>query len=262
MAKRGSHRKHRLGSSAGSRQAQGAARSTPRKREPNVLDDVRHALSRHPLELLEYASSILVCDPRRQLVPLPADLARRASALHEAAEILLRHDCAESSSLLAVFARMSDDMALREFIEPELSRRMSTVPEWIVRLDEVVVRSTIEVTHACLDVTRVIVGLRLATGEDLSVVVSIDPDSGGWAANAFAVPVSLDTLLAKVRELTGAERECRATEIGPADARARITAAIAATDALAPRLETETWPDCRPLVEWVTRMLPAVAVIS
>jgi hypothetical protein len=103
----------------------------------------------------------------------------------------------------------------------------------------------------------VIAGLRLATGEDLSVVVTIDSDSDGWAMNAFAVPVSLDTLLAKVRELTGADRDCLATEIAAADARTRITAAIAATDALAPRLETETWPDCRPLVEWVTRMLPA-----
>jgi hypothetical protein len=211
----------------------------------------------HPLDLLEYASSILVCDPRRQLVPLPADLARRTTALGEVADVLVQYDCTETWAFLAVFATMSDDTALRRRVEPELTRRMATLPEWVARLDGIEVRSTIEVTHACLDVMRVIVELRLATGEDLSVVVSIDPDSGGWAMNAFAVPVSLDTLLAKMREVTGADGECRASEIPAADARARITAAIAATDALAPRLETETWPDCRPLVEWVTRILPA-----
>jgi hypothetical protein len=46
------------------------------------------------------------------------------------------------------------------------------------------------------------------------------------------------------------------TELDLADARARVTEAIERAAITYPPLVTETWPACRPLVEWVVRHLP------
>ena len=46
------------------------------------------------------------------------------------------------------------------------------------------------------------------------------------------------------------------TDLDPADARARITEAIELGAITVPPLETDTWPACRPLVEWMVGLLP------
>jgi Domain of unknown function (DUF6398) len=47
------------------------------------------------------------------------------------------------------------------------------------------------------------------------------------------------------------------TEFDPADARARMTEAVEHGALVFPPLESETWPACRPLVEWAVGLLPA-----
>lgn len=47
---------------------------------------------------------------------------------------------------------------------------------------------------------------------------------------------------------------CRDLDL--ADARVRITDAIERAAMTIPAFETDTWPVCRPIVEWVTRQLP------
>src|SRR3954451_9560177 len=46
------------------------------------------------------------------------------------------------------------------------------------------------------------------------------------------------------------------TALQPADARARITGAVELAAITFPPLETDTWPACRPLVEWAVGLLP------
>src|SRR5262249_8946205 len=50
--------------------------------------------------------------------------------------------------------------------------------------------------------------------------------------------------------------DTEARDIDPADARARISAAIETGAMTFPPFETDTWPACRPLVEWAAAMLP------
>src|SRR5439155_17229563 len=70
-------------------------------------------------------------------------------------------------------------------------------------------------------------------------------------------PESLAELVDFMREKLGDDPDTVWNGIDTADARARITDAIEAGAMTVPRFETETWPACRPMVEWLTRLLPS-----
>jgi hypothetical protein len=218
--------------------------------------DVRDALRDHPLALLEFVSLVLAMNPQRELVPAPAGITLQSRSLDDLVGSLLDHGSTESSALLAVIAQMGDDGDVRAHIGRELALGMPTLPEWISRLDEIEVHRTTEQSRSPGEGTAVIVETRLVTGEALSITVTIDLDAEACLCDAFAVPVSVDQLIANVRMVTDDDPEFRWNDIPGADARARIEHAIAAADATHLHLVTETWPSCRPLVEWVTRMLP------
>jgi hypothetical protein len=90
----------------------------------------------------------------------------------------------------------------------------------------------------------------------LTVVVYIDHNLGTVVKDAFVVPEPIEDLAEFMRAKAG-DPDTQFNDIDRADARARITDAIATGAMTFPPFETDTWPVCRPLVEWITRMLPA-----
>jgi hypothetical protein len=73
--------------------------------------------------------------------------------------------------------------------------------------------------------------------------------------DAFVLGAPIDEVMVSwnaVDPLSGAETN----ELPLADARARITQSIASGAMTFPPYETDSWPACRPLVEWILSMLP------
>ena len=227
--------------------------------EPPLLATIRAALdSDEPLDLLSLGSSLVAAlDPARDdpFGSVPA-MPRAPLTLDAFMDTFIGTDRIETSAMLAVFAELSGDELLRARARRELARRRHPLPAWLAQLGGVTVETTRQMSHVLGDGDNVMVGVSLPTGYELSVVVYIDHNLGTVVKDAFVVPGSVDEL---VTLMTPAIRDDGLTvePIDGADARERITAAIAAGAVAFPPFETDSWPACRPLVEWVTRLLPA-----
>ncbi len=225
--------------------------------EPPLLATIRESLaSDEPLELLSLASSLLAAlDARRDDPTLEYDQSKPRVSLAAFIDSFIHTDRVETSAMLAAFAQLADDELLRARARREVVRRAHPLPAWLAQLGGVTVEATVQMSHVLGDGDNVMVGVSLPTGDELSVVVYIDHNLGTVVKDAFVVPGSVEEL---VSLMTSAIEDADLTveEIAAADARERITEAIAAgaMTYLAP--ETDSWPACRPLVEWVTSLLP------
>ena len=235
-----------------------ADRYEPRD-EPPLLAAIRAALdSDEPLDLLSLGSSLVAAlEPVRDDPFGSAPATPKGSLiLDEFMDTFIHTDRIETSAMLAVFAELSGDELLRARARRELARRRHPLPVWLAQLGGVTVETTRQMSHVLGDGDNVMVGVSLPTGDELSVVVYIDHNLGTVVKDAFVVPGSVDELITL---MTPAIRDdgLSVETIGEADARERITAAIAAGAVAYPPFETDSWPACRPLVEWATRLLPA-----
>jgi hypothetical protein len=106
------------------------------------------------------------------------------------------------------------------------------------------------------DGENIVLGVRLAGGYELCTAVYVDHNLGTLVADAYVVPGRLPELLDLMRGSTD-DPDTTLTDLDPADARARITEALELSDMTVPPIETDTWPACRPLVEWAVGLLPA-----
>lgn len=70
------------------------------------------------------------------------------------------------------------------------------------------------------------------------------------------VDAPVDEVTAQLREATDHDPDTTFADLALADARARVEDAIDVGAVTYPPLESETWPVCRPLVEWVLRAMP------
>jgi hypothetical protein len=200
---------------------------------------------------------LTVVDPRRVS---PIDRSRSDAddrvSRDELVRSFLEIDRPETSVLLAVIATMSADELERARIWRELETRRDELPGWVVGLGLTAAHRAVEMVHVFGDGDNVIVGARLPTGEELSTVVYIDHNMGTLVKDAFVVAEPLDDLVALMRSKTD-DPDTAWNDIAPADARVRVDEAIELGAMTFPPFETETWPVCRPIVEWINGLLPA-----
>ncbi len=164
-------------------------------------------------------------------------------------------DRRETSALLAVLGEMIGDELVSARIRRELARRSHSLPSWLNQLDEVTVYRAVEMVHVLRDGDNVVIGARLPTGHELSVVVYIDHNLGTVAKDAYIVEQPIAELLAFMHARTD-DPDTSWNDFDLADARARINDAIETGAITFPPFESDTWPACRPLVEWIARRLP------
>ncbi len=219
------------------------------------MHDVRRALADpHPLGLLALASSLLAAVDPRERNPF-ARRDEEVLSLDELVASLVSVERRETSALLAALAEMVPDDILRAGLRRRLAERRDRRPPWLDQLGRMVPYRMIEMVHVLRDGDNVMIGVRLPEGHQLSVVVYIDHNLGTVVKDAFVVPGPLTELV----DLMRAEADDPDTswaDLDPAEARARITDAIATGAMTYPPFETDSWPMCRPLVEWVVRRLP------
>jgi hypothetical protein len=224
-----------------------------------VLADVRRAIADpNPLSLLNYVSTLLcVTDTRRNhpfAQPDTPDLA--ALTREELVRTFLDVPAPETSALLAVIAEMAgDDDVLRARIRRELAARPKLGPAWLAQLSETSNYRAVRMSHVLGDGDNIMLGARLPGGHDLTCLVYIDHNLGTLVKDAFVVPTSIANMVAKFRRVSE-DPDTRWDDVSLADARAWVEAAIELAAITFPPLETETWPACRALVEWITRGLP------
>jgi hypothetical protein len=257
--KRGQHA-GRGGATKARRARQGGRSGEARPRRtaaPDLLTDVRRALSdEHPFGLLALVSALLaVVDPRRHS---PFDRVQRHDQPQLSREELVRSflgmPCPETSALLAVIAELAGDDLLRARIRRELTSWPYPLPTWVADLPDAVVYRTVEMVHVLRDGDNVMLGARMG-GHELTCAVYIDHNLGTLVKDAFVVPESIAELVAHMRSSTD-DPDTSWDELNPADARVRVSEAIYLGAMTVPLAETDTWPACRPLVEWLIGLLP------
>src|SRR6185312_894267 len=127
---------------------------------------------------------------------------------------------------------------------------------WVSGLDQCrVERDVWFMTHVLGDGDDYLIGVTLPSGHALSALVYVDHNLGTAVKDAFVVPESLEDLAIKMGTLIE-HPDQSLTRTDPAAARAEIERAIDFGSRLYPPLTSDSWPMCRPLIEWMLRMLP------
>lgn len=223
--------------------------------EQALIQSLRAALrSGEPQDLLAIVSGLLeVTDPRSR-DPFAPDEQR--TSLAELVESFVATPYAETTAALTALRALVTDEVLAARIGRELERRRHPMPEWLTVLERAQLEPDVWfMTHVLGDGDDYLLGVTLPSGESLSALVYVDHNLGTVVKDAFVVPEPLEDLAIKMGTMID-DADQSLTRTDPATARAVIESAIDTGAHLYPPLTSDSWPMCRPLVEWMLRMLP------
>ncbi len=160
-----------------------------------------------------------------------------------------RPEC--SAGALAI-ATLVGDVGLRREVRRDAADRGHRLPRWLVELQraEPVARA-VELSTVFRAVDDLVVGVVVPGGHCLTAVVHVDNELGFRAINGSVFDQPVDTVVARV-----VDPDVRARDIGPADARARLANALRDPDLDVLSGRSTPWRQVRPLVCWLTSVLP------
>lgn len=239
-------------------------RSVPTSSEPThhdraedqaLFQGLRGALrSDHPTDLLETVSGLLtVTDPRTRH-PFSGSQESGLS-LDVLVDSFAGTDHAETTAALTVIRSLVADDLLKARLAPVLALRRQPLPSWLTGLQEATVTRTTELTHVLGDGDDYLLEVRLPDGHVFTTVVYVDHNLGTVVKDAFVVPAALESVLDHI-ETVETDPDQTYDDVDAATTRAILDRAIEAGARLYPPSESDSWPLCRPLVEWVVRLLP------
>jgi len=207
------------------------------------------------LDFLAMVSGFLeVTDPRNRDPFAPSE---QRPGLDDLVESFIGTSYAETTAALTAMRVMLTDEVMAARIGRELARRTQPLPDWLTGLERAQVQPEVWfLTHVLGDGDDYVLGVTLPTGHRLSALVYVDHNMGTVVKDAFIVSESLSHLT-EVMSSRIIDADQSLTAVDPATARAVIEEAIEHGALLYPPLESDSWPMCRPLVEWMVRMLPA-----
>lgn len=227
-----------------------------RAEDQGLIQSLRTALrSGEPLDLLAAVSGLLEVTDPRSWNPFDAD--EQHAGLAELVESFVGTSYAETTAALTAMKALVPDEAMTALIGRELAVRRQPMPDWLARLDQTRVRPEVWfLTEVLGDGDDYFVGVTLPSGHSLSALVYVDHNLGTLVKDAFVLAAPLDDLVEKVvSSITDSDQSM--TRLTPATARAAIEEAIGQGARTYPSVTSDSWPMCRPLVEWMLRMLPA-----
>lgn len=221
-------------------------------------DEIRRAIDAgHPLALLEFASTLAeITDGDRQpdrtwlSNPEPETSLSSADLVHTLVGIPLPETTALLYALGPFLDETTSDIARSEVNQ----RRDHILPAWVRQIAGATVGEVWEQRHLLGDGENLLIGLQWPSGHEASVVIYIDHNMGTLVKDAFALPEPAQRVLSIYEREAPPHSHQRPLDAGTA--RARVEAALATFAMTIPRAESETWPACRPIVRWVTSMLP------
>ncbi|MEN4398238.1 hypothetical protein A5731_28120 [Mycolicibacterium conceptionense] len=227
--------------------------------EPDLFTQINTALSDpDPLHLLSFVSSLLtVVDPRGRNPFARADETPDGPSREELTAMFIDVPTPETTALLSVVAELAnDDDLLHARIRRELATRPAAGPQWLTRLAETSPYRAVRMAHVLGDGDNIMIGVHLAGDHEITLVVYVDHNLGQLVKDAFVVPEPIADIVAQY-QLIADEPDVVWEDLSLADARVWVEEAIAVGAITFPPIETESWPACRPLIEWIARALPA-----
>jgi hypothetical protein len=175
--------------------------------------------------------------------------------LDELVRSLSAADRVETSAALLAIATLTVDADLRRRVRREIAERGHVLPRWLAELDRTEPGDrAVEVSTVFRDADELLVGVTVPGGHPLTAVVLVDNELGAVATDAYVVQSPLASVVELLTE--DDDPDVRAHDVPPADARARIAAALAEIDLGPGRVGSERLAESRPLVEWVLSLLP------
>ena len=253
-----------MAKSARGKQPRRQLRSVPplpsvRPDDQPLFQALRDALrSDHPLALLELVSGLIaVADPAYSN---PMAGKGDGPGLDELVESLIGTSFAQTTAALAVIRALVSDQVMASRIDRELATRRQPLPDWLGALGNT--RADPDVwflTHVLGDGDDYFFGATLPGGYQLTALVYVDHNMGSVAKDGFVIPAPITTVVERIQQSTKSGQTL--TPFDPADARAMVDKAIDHGSRIFPPLESDSWPMCRPLVEWLVRMQPAGGVV-
>lgn len=258
---------------SGKERARGAEPASAYEDQP-LIQATRAALrSPEPLDLLMHASTLVVAldrhlDARTDPPSGPDDdgdgaytATGTASPAFPAEEELLESfigvNCAETTALLILLRTFRPDLA--GAIDPALASRRQPMPTWLRHIDEVEIEPrAVRMSDRLGDGENYVISARLAGGHDLSIVMYVDHNMGTIVKDAFPMPYGMEEFLGFSSDQEDFA-EIQISDIDLPTVRAVLSDALDTGDYLDiyPELDSETWPLCRPLLDWLLSKLPA-----
>ena len=126
-------------------------------------------------------------------------------------------------------------------------------PGWLATMGEITITDTVIQTEALGDGDNLMISWRWPSGHPCTAIIYVDHNMGTIVKDSFVVPESLATLVLTFDQIDDG-RMIRSA-LAPADLRARAQEAIAAGERVVPPIENDSWPACRPMIEWLLRCL-------
>jgi hypothetical protein len=219
-----------------------------------VFQGLRRGLrSDDPLELLAHVSGMLTAVDPRSRNPFGHDEPK--IGLDDLVESFVGTDFAETTAALTVIGVLTSDRQLAKRLDAVLSTRRQPMPPWLTVLDRAEITGVSMTTHVLGDGDDYFIEATLPTGEALTALVYVDHNLGTVVKDAFIIPDRLAVVLDRVEE-SMVDPDQTIEDVAPAKVRAIVSDAIDHGARMYPPLESDSWPACRPIVEWLTRMLP------
>jgi hypothetical protein len=222
-----------------------------------LIDEVRQALDGgQPMDLLGLVSMlILTTSPQPVMLRRPDE--EDPPDLGELVAAFIDVQVPETTALLAALSELvTDDDVLRDRCRREVDARNDTLPHWLAALAQTSVHQVVRMAHVLGDGDELLLGVRLADGQELTCAVHVDHLEMSEVKDAFFVPEPIDTVIG-VAKASNADPDTTFVDLGLADARGRLQNALDQHLKMPLLEESDTWPSCRALVEWLIQLMPA-----
>ena len=224
---------------------------------PEVPQILRDALdSPNPLDLLAFASGLAsVLDAKKHpLEPSDPEDYGMPESVDEFAQMLIATPSENTDALLVAWAAMLDNPPLKNAIRTEVRPRMKVVPPWFGELPNLHVKRALLVEDVLGGEETLLLEVG-ASRHAFTIIVAVERLGNPFVEDAFVVPGTADEVQERI--LSGANsNRALARPVTLKDARALVETALEINDMLYPPVETDTWPDTRPLLEWQLRTMP------
>ncbi|MCV7227029.1 hypothetical protein H7J73_13420 [Mycolicibacterium komossense] len=227
-----------------------------------MLDEVRKALDTgQPIELLGLVSMVIAATAPRQPVLLRPSEAQVPTGLDELISAFVEFQVLETTALLAVLRELVADDDLRDRCRREVDRRDDDLPRWLAELGKTGVDRAVRMSHILGDGDELLLGVRLADGQDLTCCVFIDHLSMSAVKDAFFVPEPIGSILA-VAEAANTDPDTTFVGVELHEAHSSLAMALERHLPRVMQVESDTWPGSRALVQWVARLMPVARATS
>lgn len=166
----------------------------------------------------------------------------------------------ETTAALYVIREFIADEVMAARIDRELAQRRQPVPPWIRSLRDTTVTRIVRTVEELGDGENMAIGFQIPDAKPLALIAFIDHNLLSSVKDAFPYPGSIDDFVGYFDSLANADGENIRFEELPdqAIARAAVDRALDRTDMVFPSVTSESWPQCRPWLEWLLWLLPGM----